>query len=283
MSNQRESKPRILVAEDDPINLDIASRTLTRLGCEIIAADNGATATLLLAAEEFELILMDCEMPQLNGIEATRLIREIEAGRAAQHPDKAKRHTPVIAVTAHSPDEARDKCLAAGMDDFISKPLTRGKLTAMLRQWIGECDGASTEEAGPKSGTSSCASEDQADVLDTTALTSLCGRKDGEGARYIVRLLGRFEESARRQIAMMREKCQGDAGDLWRIAHTLRSSAGVLGANRLASQAAVVERHAKEHGLAGLEPALQKLEKDADEAIAALSVFTRKLDAVPES
>src|SRR5581483_11649733 len=112
-------------------NLDIASRTLQKLGCEIVAADNGAIATLLPTLGEFDIILMDCEMPQIDGIKATKLIRHAESLRAPQ-PDRPAHRIPIIALTAHSSDEMREKCLAAGMDDFLRKPFSRGQLSQMI-------------------------------------------------------------------------------------------------------------------------------------------------------
>jgi two-component system sensor histidine kinase/response regulator len=279
MSNIQDGKfqARILVAEDDHINLDIATRTLQKLGCEVITADNGAIATLLLALEEFDMILMDCEMPQMDGLEATKLVREMESLRGA------RRRIPIIALTAHSSVEAREKCLAAGMDDFVGKPFTRAQLTQMLERWLGQAEKSSEPHLTVKETAPLTSNGAQAGPLDTNVLTALFGSKDREGASYLIQLLGRFEKIASGHLATMREKYQDDRpDDLWRIAHTLRSSAGAVGATKLASRAAEVEHLAKEHKLSELDATLSALEKDLGDAVGALRTFVRDFDARSE-
>lgn len=283
MNTDTQFRPRILVAEDDPINLDIASRTLQRLGCDVVAADNGAIATLLLTVEEFDLILMDCEMPQIDGIEATKLVRELEVVRADQRHGKPVRRTPIIAVTAHSSDDIRDKCLAAGMDGFIGKPFTRSQLAQVLQRWVTERDQHPAEDLVVEVRKPPPLMEGQVESVDTAVLTALCSSKDQDGVNYLDRLLGRFAEVARKQLGTMWQQLRDDQpDDLWRVAHTLRSSAGALGATKVASQARAIEHRVREHGLTGLEPALAELETDVEKAIEALSDFAREFNAIPE-
>jgi signal transduction histidine kinase/ActR/RegA family two-component response regulator len=120
--------PRVLVAEDNPVNQIVVARALERAGCvpEIVA--DGRQALDALAAGAFDVILMDCQMPVLDGYEATRELRRREAPSGA--------HVPVIAMTAHALAGAADECLAAGMDDYLSKPLQRDELNAALRRWV---------------------------------------------------------------------------------------------------------------------------------------------------
>ncbi len=119
---------RVLVAEDNPVNQAVAEGILKQLGCQVSIAENGRSAVTLLAAEHFDVVLMDAQMPVLDGFEATRLIRSSGTAHA---------QLPIIGLTAHASDEARSACLAAGMNDYLSKPYSLQQLADVLRRWIG--------------------------------------------------------------------------------------------------------------------------------------------------
>jgi PAS domain S-box-containing protein len=119
--------PQVLVAEDTPVNQIVAVRTLERCGCQVEVANDGRQALEMLAKRRYDAVLMDCQMPVMDGYEATVEIRRREEGG---------QRTPVIAVTAHAMNGAVEKCLAAGMDDYISKPIQRAQLIETLRRWI---------------------------------------------------------------------------------------------------------------------------------------------------
>jgi signal transduction histidine kinase/CheY-like chemotaxis protein len=121
-------RARVLVAEDNLVNQKVAVRTLELLGCQAEVAENGALALEALTQGEFDAVLMDCQMPVLDGFDATRQIRELElAGRP---------RTPIIAVTANAMGGDRERCLAAGMDDYLAKPVTMAALDEVLRKWL---------------------------------------------------------------------------------------------------------------------------------------------------
>jgi CheY-like chemotaxis protein len=113
--------------EDNAVNQIVARRLAEQLGCAVTVAASGEEALLLAARERFDLVLMDCQMPGLDGYETTREIRRLEAG---------KQPTPIIALTASVLAGEREKCLAHGMNDFLSKPLTRSALAEMLARWL---------------------------------------------------------------------------------------------------------------------------------------------------
>jgi PAS domain S-box-containing protein len=119
--------PRVLVVEDTPVNQIVAVQALKRCGCEADVAADGAQALEAVAQADYDAILMDCRMPVLDGYDATRELRRREA---------PGRHTPVIAMTAHALHGAAEECFAAGMDDYITKPLRRRELAAKLHRWI---------------------------------------------------------------------------------------------------------------------------------------------------
>ena len=121
---------RILVAEDNEVNQAVATMMLSDVGCDVDVAANGQEAVELSSANHYDLILMDCQMPELDGYEATRAIRQHER---AESPTV---RIPIIALTAHAMAGDREKCLAAGMDGHLSKPFTKHQLAEMLKDWL---------------------------------------------------------------------------------------------------------------------------------------------------
>jgi two-component system sensor histidine kinase/response regulator len=119
---------RILVAEDNSVNQLLVLTHLQKLGYKAQAVANGREALAALDMGHWDLVLMDCQMPEMDGFEATRTIRSREAG--------SNRHTPVIALTANAMAEDRDRCLRAGMDDYIAKPVKRQELDRVLQIWL---------------------------------------------------------------------------------------------------------------------------------------------------
>ncbi|MHC1741998.1 MAG: response regulator [Syntrophobacteraceae bacterium] len=129
---------RILLAEDNPVNQEVARHMLQSLGWHVEGASNGQEAIEALARSRFDLVLMDCQMPVLDGYEATRIIRAAEAENVEDLPHSlpALRRTPIIALTAHAMQGDRERCLAAGMDDYLSKPFNLDRLLAILKYWV---------------------------------------------------------------------------------------------------------------------------------------------------
>ena len=120
-------QPRVLVAEDNQVNQIVAARTLERCGCQVDIVENGRDALHALEQRDYDIVLMDCQMPEMDGYQATTELRRREHDR---------RHTPVIAMTAHAMDGDRERCLEAGMDDYISKPMRYAELADTLQRTI---------------------------------------------------------------------------------------------------------------------------------------------------
>jgi signal transduction histidine kinase/ActR/RegA family two-component response regulator len=127
------SAPLVLVADDSPVNQIVAARALERCGCVAQLVDSGRGALQALASQRYDAVLMDCQMPDMDGYEATAELRRRELGA---------RHTPVIAITAHAMEGDRERCLEAGMDDYVSKPMRHADLVEALLRWIPSQDDA---------------------------------------------------------------------------------------------------------------------------------------------
>ena len=125
---------RVLVAEDNPVSLKVLSRMLARAGCGVDAVGNGIEAVRMTAELPFDLVLMDLQMPELDGFAATRAIRAREAAQAA--PGEVPRHVPILALTADAVEDVRERCLASGLDDCLTKPLELEDLRAALERWL---------------------------------------------------------------------------------------------------------------------------------------------------
>ncbi len=120
---------RLLVVEDNLVNQQVARGRLERMGFDVHVAENGAAALEMLNREHYDLIFMDCQMPVLDGYQATRRIREMEQrGRS--------RRIPIVAMTAHAMSGDRDQCIRAGMDDYVSKPFNTEELQSILERWL---------------------------------------------------------------------------------------------------------------------------------------------------
>jgi CheY-like chemotaxis protein len=275
---------RLLIAEDNPFNQDIAARVLEHLGCRIVTAENGAVAERLLTQEKFDLVLMDCEMPELDGYEVTRRFRAIERRAAQSQGREPFPRVPVVALTAHAADDIRQKCLAAGMDDLLVKPFKKAQISRTLRRWIGNLERpAAPQEAVGNAAKSGATLPDPAapdnSPIDRSVVNDFLDSKGEAGIVLMRRLLSRFIETAPASVAGLREKYQAQQpDDLWRLAHSLRSGATALGARQLSHRLAIIEKSAREQGLTDLQPMLALLESDLAATLESLHSLIGELD-----
>jgi len=228
---------RVLVVEDNPVNRELAAEQLRVLGyrCDIVG--DARSALDALAREPYNLVLMDCELPVMDGYEATREIRRREAGQ---------RHTAIVAMTAHATREQRERCLAAGMDDYLSKPVRLQTLAATLAAWSRRwADGETTPLAAPPISSNHVEStlpEDQ--ELDAATIAELQDLSEATGNDVLRNLVEAFlAELPQRVTALESALLAEDLHALARAAHAMRSAAG-MGAMRYANLCAAVERHA---------------------------------------
>ena len=143
---QADVRNRVLVAEDNPINQKVAAKMLGKLGCRVDVVANGREAVEAVAQLPYDVVFMDCQMPEMDGFDATREIRRLEAidkGQEVPESDtsgrsaRATRRIPIVAMTANAMAGDRERCLTAGMDDFVSKPVQSQMLQAVLQRWLG--------------------------------------------------------------------------------------------------------------------------------------------------
>jgi len=265
---KRQFNARILVAEDNPVNQEVATGILENMGCRVVTAPNGAVAVCQMAQESFDLVLMDCEMPELDGFEATRSIRQSEKG------GKFGR-TPIVALTAHALADIRRKCLDAGMDDFLTKPFDENQIGEALHRWIGHltCIGPAAEPEPTPQVVAGAAPDSES--IDREALENVSVFKGANGEILFRRVVSRFADTAPGLAVSLREHwTAGNAEQLWRIAHSLKSSAAALGANRLAGRAGEIEQVAREHSLDAVEPLLATLDRELSAALKSLAIMT---------
>jgi CheY-like chemotaxis protein len=209
---------------------------------------------------------MDCEMPEMDGFGATRCIRE----REITESKTGLKRTPIIALTAHALADIRKKCLEAGMDDFLTKPFDEAQMTVALHRWIGQL-----ARSGDEPARQDASAPAQIESIDRTVLANVSTFQGPAGQALFKRVVSRFVDTAPGLGASLNQQfAAGNAEELWRIAHSLKSSAAALGANRLAECAGEMEHIAREQGLDALQPLLAALEHELAAALKSLSAMT---------
>jgi len=246
----------VLVAEDNEINRLVARAMLLKEGIESAAAHDGAQAVEMALAGDFAAILMDCQMPGLDGYEATRRIRA----------DERRGGVPIIAMTAHSLPADRDRCLAAGMDDYISKPVSRQRLREVISRWlpVGAQDIAAAPATPSATGEPLSPQPAEVPVLDGARIARL---REEHPPEMRLRLIEAFELALPAAIdEILGAAQQGDAAGCKRAAHRLRGSSLMLGAVRLSIACQKIENSGQPHGVAGESGGAGRLRALAQEA-----------------
>ncbi len=243
---------RILLVEDNFTNRQVAEGILKKLGLRSDAAVNGAEALERLSATEYHLVLMDIQMPGMDGLAATRAIRAGEAGERA-------RTIPIIAMTAHAMRGDREKCLEAGMDDYISKPVSPDRLGELVEKWLTERSDASAGKAiaDPGTGPGAATVGDDPPVFDrVTLLARLMEDTDLAG-----RVAAGFLDDIPRRIEGLKACIEtGDGDGVLRHVHTIRGAAASVCGEQMREVCEALERAGKEKGPAVIADGLPGLE-----------------------
>ena len=283
----RHAGMRMLLVEDNAINLEIAVAMLEETGCQITAADNGRRALALWQQQQFDVILMDCQMPEMDGFEATRRLRrmELELGR---------RRTPIIALTANAILGDRELCLDAGMDDYIAKPYTRAGLLAVLARWrlapgaaahatagpaeaadpAGDAATAGAERAPPDGpGPGDAAPAEHPAILDPAALQNLRSMRRPGRPDVLGRIIELFYQDAPRLLDALRVAANASDVEALRLAaHTLKSSCANVGALGLSSTCREIEQYARGNDVDGALSHICGIQAELDRVLAALAI-----------
>lgn len=248
----RGPSARILLVEDNPVNQKVGQAMLEVLGYRVDVVANGSAVIDAAMATAYHAILMDCHIPILDGLEATREIRRLQGSR----------HTPIMAVTASAMESDHERCLDAGMDGYLAKPLTLKALAATLIRWApgGAIPPALVD-----------LDDDPRPALDRQIVDRLTQLAMIAGEDLMEKLTALFVTEAYSRVAEFRRGlAAGDADALWRAAHALSGSSATLGATGLAGLCSTLASDSAAHNLAGVEAQLDAIDDELARVLTAL-------------
>ncbi len=272
-----------MLVEDNALNAQIAFELLTPIGCNVVRVVDGLEAVQIFTTQQFDIVLMDCQMPVMDGFEATRHIRAIESSGQSASPD---RHVPIIALTANALSGDRERCIAAGMDDHLGKPFKQGQLYDTIRRWTAhssEIDSSTwTSQLKSKPVQPNVIMEDAA-IIDREALSN--GLRVGGRIRpaLVNQVIGLFKSELPGLLnAIQTGIAKGDYKLAERSAHTLKSTAATVAASRLSKLAAVIESLLREGQFQQAATDQIELRVLAEQACAQLSDISEELKTLQE-
>jgi len=245
----------LLLAEDNRVNQVVASRMLEKMGHSIVVASNGNEALALLAKEKFDLVLMDIQMPEMDGLTATRKIREAEA--------QGQSRVPIIAVTAHAMASDRTRCIEAGMDGYVTKPLNVRGLNEAI---------AAVLHAGPGTTVDYTEAPEQSVVRGSTPTWDVAQSLErlGGDKKLFHEVMDIFLSEGPEQVARLRDAiANGDSAGIEMTAHSLKGELGYLGISQVSQQAGELEGMGRRH--------------DLDESAALFAEFDIEMSAILSS
>jgi CheY-like chemotaxis protein len=264
----KKTTPRkILLAEDNSLMQRVMVGFLENWGHDVTLAENGRSALEYTQRERFDLILMDVEMPEMNGLEATAAIR------ANEHEDTVR--TPIVALTAEAMTGDRERCLAAGMDEYISKPVDPKALYAQIERHPARM--LASRPSADEQRTTQAAAIPVPEVDEGVVDWEIARSASGGDEALLEELIEAFREEGSQQLAAMHRGIENrDAQLLTRSAHSLKSAALVLGASRLAEAALSMETLGRRAELKGAGSLLETLEVEMSRFDAALASRRRR-------
>jgi CheY-like chemotaxis protein len=256
----------VLLVEDNPVNQQVTRSMLEMFGCRVEVAANGRAALAAFSRTVYDLVLMDCQMPEMDGFAATKEIRRRESqlfvlnGQlsarqeflsgtqlATGHWPLTTAHVPIIALTANAMSGDRERCLAAGMDDYVSKPLTRFQLGELLQRWLPQ-QGTFSERQG------------NGQPLDYGALDDIRALQTENTPSVLDAVIRSYLSSAPRLLQTLHEAvARADAVGVRQAAHTLKSSSASLGALTLAGLCKKLEEMGRGNSIVNADQALTAL------------------------
>jgi signal transduction histidine kinase/CheY-like chemotaxis protein/HPt (histidine-containing phosphotransfer) domain-containing protein len=265
---------QVLLAEDNRVNQIVATRMLEKMGHAVMVAGNGKIALTLLSTAHFDIALMDVQMPEVDGFEVTRRVRESE--------QSTQQHLPIIAMTAHAMKGDRERCLEAGMDGYVSKPIDHQLLATAINTAINDSVGGAADETGRHPLEPAAVMNQQQPPMEAIAWN----RADtlerlGGDEKLMQEVMTIFlREAPRHMAALGRCVVQGDAKGIEEIAHSLRGELGFLGIVSISQKAAELEKLGHTSDLGSTARTYEWLAADFSQlytAIQAANIFSSEL------
>jgi len=263
----------ILVVDDNVVNRAVIVGMLESYQCRTSEASNGQEAVRLVAETTFELVFMDCQMPVLDGFEATGEIRRLETRHG-------RRRVPIVALTASALKGERERCLAAGMDDYLSKPVRQSELGQAISRWVEVAEqppltgNGNGNGNGNGSGAAHVKTAPSSTVLDRSVIDAIRAMPNQRSGDPLSRLVGIYLQHTPTAIQQLRVAVDnGQCPEAQRIAHTIKSSSGMLGAIGLAEllgEAEAAGRASSHSDLSRLIPVIESEYHEVHQALAAL-------------
>ena len=254
-------KTKILLAEDHPVNERVVMRMLKRLGISADAVHNGREALAAVRTGNYDIVFMDCQMPEMDGYQASREIRT----------EALTKQPVIVALTAHALEGDRAKCLAAGMDDYMSKPVQPEALVEIIGEWLMN---PHTQRAAREREVATNAEESDADEspIDAAAIMRLNdpSEKDDQFALEMIDVF--LGDVAQRLATIRRAVMDGDAGAVAQSIHTLKGSCSHFGARRLMRLCADLERKSRAGALKSISGEIEEMFREAARVVHALEV-----------
>jgi signal transduction histidine kinase/DNA-binding response OmpR family regulator/HPt (histidine-containing phosphotransfer) domain-containing protein len=268
MPIRKSIRASVLLAEDNPVNVEVAKEYLTSFGCSVSTVSNGLEATAAMASMTFDIVLMDCQMPIMDGLTATRRIRALEA-------EKDAKPTPIIALTANAFAEDRARCIDAGMNDYLSKPYSEDQLYKIVEGWTRpRTDRKPLAETNvkpavlkPQQSPAPAPTPPTSDLLDQTVIAPLRSKRP----QLLAKIITTFLEHAPVALADLNDAATtGDCERMGRQAHSLKSSSANLGAVILADTCRTLESIAPTNDVEAARALVRKVTVGFDAVRAAL-------------
>ena len=258
---------RILLAEDNAVNQEVAKYMLQGIGCTLELANNGQEAIHAVEKSTYDLVLMDCMMPEMDGYQATAEIRRRQ--NAGQLP-----HFPIVALTANAIEGDREKCLIAGMDDYLSKPFTAESLLRVIKSWVKSASAITHNKAGPD--ITPTASTDADPCLNVETLETIRKLDSKAGDEFLKSMVTLYQDNAKDLLSALETAwTKGDVEVIRSVSHTLKSSSNQIGAQSLAVLCSEVENEARNKQFDVSGQALVQIKQEFNNTQTELSAYLR--------
>jgi two-component system, sensor histidine kinase len=262
---------RVLLAEDNPVNQEVAKAMLESLGLSVTIVENGHHAVQELSNARYDIVLMDCQMPEMDGYQATRVIRRSSLPAPA---DPALPPVPIIALTAHAMQGVREECLAAGMNDYLSKPFNQVELEKMLRRWLtpeaGDSGPGALAEARPQPSASVA-------PLDPEVLENLRKLDQAGSPSLVARVARAYLDDTPGRLESLRIAVEAaDSQGVRLAAHGLKSSSLNVGASTLGALCRDLETQASRGSTVGARDLIDRIDREFSGVRTALLELARE-------